>query len=216
MTTIIKGEFGRPKNNISNAENGKKPVPFYQLKISLTFSDPLIWRRLLIPGETTLAQLHCILQKCMGWDDIHSHRFLVGKVFYAHSEHGDIWEKTGERDESAYRLVQLEEDMKWCFTYIYDFGDAWEHEIELEEIIPRDRDLNFPQLLAGERACPPENVGGIPGYEEFLAIINDPGHENHKKMAKWYGADHFDSDFFDMIEINRTLQTDQLASTHPG
>jgi Plasmid pRiA4b ORF-3-like protein len=216
MTTIIKGDFGRRRTNTSASGTKEKPAPIYQLKISLAFSSPLIWRRLLIPGETSLARLHNIFQQCMGWDDIHSHRFLVGKVFYAPSEDGEIWERTGERDESAYRLVELESDMKWCFTYIYDFSDGWEHDIELEEIIPRSRDLNLPTLLAGDRACPPENVGGIPGYEEFLTIINDPRHKHHQKMAKWYGTDRFDPDFFDAAEINRTLQTNPVVTRQPG
>ncbi len=216
MTTIINGDFGRSPKKSPKLEPGKKPAPIYQLKISLSFSDPLIWRRLLIPGEISLSQLHIIFQKCMGWNDIHSHRFLIGKIFYAPSEDGEIWEKTGERDESAYRLMELEPDMKWCFTYLYDFGDGWEHDIELEEIIPRGQSLNTPQLLAGERACPPENVGGVPGYEEFLTIINDRRHTYHQKMAKWYGADHFDPDFFDAVKINHTLNTGPMVTRYPG
>ncbi len=206
MTTIIKGDFSKRQKNSPNHGSEEKPAPIYQLKVSLAFSDPVIWRRLQIPGNISLAQLHHIIQKCMGWNDIHSHRFLVGKVFYAPSDGGEPWEKTGERDEAAFQLVDLENDMKWCFTYIYDFGDGWEHEIELEECISGGQADGVPVLVDGEQACPPENVGGIPGYEEFLTIINNPQHEQHGKMAKWYGSDHFDPHHFDESEINRVLK----------
>jgi hypothetical protein len=206
MTTIIKGDFGRQRGTKRQSGPKEKPAPIFQLKISLAFSNPLIWRRIQVPGETSLGRLHNILQLCMGWSDLHAHRFLVGKVFYAPSYGVDILEKTGERDESEFRLAALETDMKWCFTYIYDFGDGWEHEIELEETMPGGTDRNHPVLLAGEGACPPENVGGVPGFEEFLTIINTPRHAQHKRIAEWYGADHFDPAYLDMKKINTVLK----------
>ncbi len=214
MSTIIKGDFSRRSKTASDTGLAD-PAPIYQLNISLTFSDPLIWRRLLIPGETSLAQLHAIIQNCMGWNDIHAHRFLVGKVFYGPSEGGEIWEKTGERDEAAYQIVTLENDLKWCFTYIYDFGDGWEHDIALEQTLPNGHVRDLPALLDGEKACPPENVGGVPGYMEFLTIINDPHHKHHQRMAKWYGADRFDPDDFDLAEANRILKTQPIVAGRP-
>jgi hypothetical protein len=206
MSMIIKGNFGKPRKKNPQSRSKEKPAPIFQLKISLTFSDPLIWRRIQVPGETTLGRLHDIIQLCMGWRDLHVHRFLVGKVFYAPSDGIDILEKTGERDESEYTLVTLETDMKWVFTYIYDFGDGWEHEIELEETLPGSTDKNHPVLLAGERACPPENVGGVPGFEEFLTIINSPRHKQYKSFVEWHGADHFDPAFLDINKINAALK----------
>jgi hypothetical protein len=206
MSTIIKGNFGQPRKKKLQSGSKEKPAPIFQLKVSLTFSDPLIWRRIQVPGETTLNRLHDIIQLCMGWQDLHVHRFLIGKVFYAPSEGIDIMEKTGERDESEYQLATLEADMKWVFTYIYDFGDGWEHEIELEETLPRGKDKIHPVLLAGERACPPEDVGGVPGFEEFLTIINSPGHKEHKSIVEWYGADHFNPDSLDLKKINAVLK----------
>ncbi len=207
MPTIIKADFTRKKTAGRQAGCEEKPAPIYQLKVSLAFSTPLVWRRIRVQGDISLAQLHEILQLSMGWSDLHAHRFLIGKVFYAPSAQSDNWLETGERSESAYRLAALENDMKWCFTYIYDFGDGWEHQIELEESLPAGSGANHPILLAGERACPPENVGGIPGYEEFLTIINDPRHTHHKRMAAWYGADRFDPDHLDMTRINNRLKT---------
>ena len=206
MPTIIKADFTQKKKTIRQVGSVEKPAPIYQLKISLAFSDPLVWRRIRVQGDIHLTRLHEILQLSMGWSDLHAHRFLIGKVFYAPSQDGDCWPETGERSESEYRLDALESDMKWCFTYIYDFGDGWEHEIELEESLPAGTGKNHPILLAGERACPPENVGGIPGYEEFLTIINDPQHAHHKRIAKWYGADRFDPEYLDMAQINIALK----------
>jgi hypothetical protein len=206
MPTIIKADFTRKKKTNSQAGSEEKQAPIYQLKISLAFSDPLVWRRIRVQGDIPLTRLHDILQLSMGWSDLHTHRFLIGKVFYTPLESTDDWPKTGERSESEYRLVTLENDMKWCFTYIYDFGDGWEHEIELEESLPAGTGGNHPVLLAGERACPPENVGGIPGYEEFLAIINDPHHAHHKRIAKWYGADRFNPEYLDIAQINMDLK----------
>ncbi len=206
MPTIIKADFTRKKTADRQAGTEEKPAPIYQLKVSLAFSDPLVWRRIRVQGDISLARLHEILQLSMGWSDLHTHRFLIGKVFYAPSAHADNRLETGERSESAYRLAALENDMKWCFTYIYDFGDGWEHQIELEESLPAGTGAHHPVLLAGERACPPENVGGIPGYEEFLTIINDPRHAHHKRIAAWYGADRFDPEHLDMARINMALQ----------
>jgi hypothetical protein len=206
MAVIIKADFTRQKEKNRKAGFEVKPAPVYQLKISLAFSDPLIWRRIQVPGDISLARLHDILQLCMGWSDLHTHRFLIGKVFYAPSLNGEFQTDTGERCESEYTLVTLENDMKWVFTYIYDFGDGWEHEIELEESIPAGQGVSHPVLLNGERACPPENVGGIPGYEEFLNIINNPHHEHHRRIAAWYGADRFDPGHFDMARINKSLK----------
>jgi hypothetical protein len=206
MAQIIKVNFSGKHPIKSTPLPLKEPAPIYQFKISLAFSDPLIWRRLQIDGNCSLDRFHTVLQLCMGWSDIHTHRFLIGKVFYAPSQQNDIFEKTGERNESDFRLVDLENDMKWCFTYVYDFGDGWEHEIELEESIPAKAGLPPSVLLAGERACPPENIGGIPGYYEFLTIINNPQDKRYKMISKWYGADRFNPDLFDIRSINKALK----------
>jgi hypothetical protein len=204
MTTIIKGKFGQHQDKVSG--NDSTPPPVYQLKITLAFSDPLIWRRIQVPGGASIASLHTILQTCMGWKDLHAHRFLIGKVFYAPSDDTDLWAKTGERNEAEYPLAALEKDMKFCFTYVYDFGDGWEHEIECEECLPASHGPGHPLLLDGEGACPPENVGGVPGYDEFLAIINNPQHSHHRMMAQWLGSESFDPARFDKDGINTALK----------
>lgn len=83
--------------------------------------------------------------------------------------------------------------------YVYDFGDSWEHEIRLEKILPREK-RKYPACIAGKRACPPEDCGGIWGYEEFLEIIKDPEHEEYEDMLDWVGGE-FDPEHFDIEDV---------------
>jgi hypothetical protein len=84
--------------------------------------------------------------------------------------------------------------------YVYDFGDSWEHKIQLEKILPREKGVKYPICVKGKRACPPEDCGGIWGYEELLEIIKDPNHEEHEEMLEWLGGE-FDSEHFDVEEV---------------
>ena len=97
--------------------------------------------------------------------------------------------------------------MRQRFMYEYDFGDGWQHELRIEEIVaPDEKPAEHPVLLAGERACPPEDIGGVPGYEGFLAAISDPENENYEEMRDWCGGVDFDPDFFEIDEINKILR----------
>ena len=95
--------------------------------------------------------------------------------------------------------------------YEYDFGDGWQHRIDVESIAKPQADRAYPLCLAGERATPPDDVGGVPGYQEFLAAIADPKHEEHASMLTWVGG-AFDPEGFDLNTINRTLR----FGTHPA
>ncbi|WP_232624501.1 plasmid pRiA4b ORF-3 family protein [Paraburkholderia ginsengisoli] len=87
---------------------------------------------------------------------------------------------------------------------IYDFGDNWQHRVKVEKILPPDSDLRSPICLAGRNACPPEDVGGGPGYIEFLEAITDPSHEDHEQLLEWCGGS-FDPDAFDLAAVNERL-----------
>jgi hypothetical protein len=91
-------------------------------------------------------------------------------------------------------------------TYEYDFGDSWDHLVVLEETLPAESACSYPRLLAGKRACPPEDVGGIPGYEHFLQAIADPRHPEHAEWREWYGP-RFDPDQLDIDAVNHELET---------
>lgn len=207
MAKIIKGNFSAKQKKKFKPARKKTPAATYQLEISLLYSDPHIWRRIQVPGSMTLDRLHDVIQFCMGWTDTHLHQFLIGNNLYGPSDLDDDWSEIKALDESNFSLCDLEVDMQKRCMYEYDFGDSWQHEITIEKVIAADeKPPKYPVLLAGERACPPEDVGGPPGYDHFLAAINDPKNEEFQEMLEWYGSNDFDPDFFEMDEINKILK----------
>ena len=173
----------------------------YQLKITLKYSRPPIWRRIHVSADTRLGELHDIIQTAMGWSDDHLHQFIIGDTSYGMPDPhfpGDI------KSERNVRLdgVAAEGD---TLIYEYDFGDGWVHEIEVEKVLPAEPGKRYPLCLAGKRACPPEDCGGMPGYERLLEVLRDPKHEEHEEMREWAGED-FDPEAFDLNKINRALK----------
>lgn len=177
----------------------------YQLKITLRECQPPVWRRVLVPGHYTLPDLDYIIQLAMGWTNSHLHRFKVGKTFYSPNLPETDWEDSGDEDSSYVRLDQIATQTTMQFIYEYDFGDSWEHEVVVEKISPPDPKLKHPICLAGERACPPEDVGGVGGYADFLEAIRDPHHEEHASYLNWVGGE-FDREAFDLNQVNTALQ----------
>jgi hypothetical protein len=107
-------------------------------------------------------------------------------------------------DEKTTRLCDLlRRPRDWCI-YDYDFGDSWEHEVLLEEVVPRSSPARYPMVLAGRGACPPEDVGGLSGYYHFRKVIRDPEHPEHEDMMEWAGKD-FDPAAFDVQAVNRAF-----------
>ncbi len=207
MAAIIKGDFSKSQKEKTEVKaKEEKPAPIYQLNISLSYSDPLIWRRIQVPGDFTLAQLHEILRILMGWSGEQMHQFYVGKIFYQMSPEGEGVRESKRFDESKFTLHDLEEAMKWCFIYLYDAGEGWEHEIELEEIVPAGQGEKYPLLLAGERAAPSENFEGIQDCEAYLTNQdNSENRQSHRVRGGKGGAD-FDPDFLDKEAMNAKLR----------
>lgn len=175
-----------------------------QLRIELRWVKPLVWRRVLVPETITLAKLHSVLQWTMGWTNSHLHEFEIARRRYGVPD--PEWELGGEplTDERRVRLQPLLEAGLRRFTYLYDFGDSWEHVVKVEDLLPPDPDSAPILCTAGENACPPEDVGGEPGYIEFLAALADPMHEEHENMRSWIGYP-FDPAAFDLNAVNRAL-----------
>ena len=196
MAQVITGIF--PKALHGKDKKDDKPVPSYVLHLSITFSDPLIWRRIQVPGGLTLAQLHEVIQKAMGWSNSHVHQFLVGKICYEPTINTPGPRESKRFDEKFYRLHTLEEDMHFLFTYLYGAGEGWEHQLQLEEIVPSTRELKHPILLSGERACPPETVGDIHEYQSLLAAMETPGHKQQNRLRDLAGRPDFDPAAFDL------------------
>jgi len=172
------------------------------LKIELKDTRPSVWRRVTVPAFITLDRLHDVIQIVMGWSDTHSHEFLIGGNRYVSDPEEGL--SGGCLEEETVRLGTLFVK-PGSFQYTYDFGDDWIHNIEIEKTGLED-DPEWGNLFCteGEGACPPEDVGGIPGFEHFCEAISDRKHPEHKAMKEWYGDD-FDKDFFDPDEVNLGL-----------
>jgi hypothetical protein len=172
----------------------------YQFKIALKGVSPPIWRRIQVPDSSSFWDLHVAIQDAMGWEDYHLHEFTVvdprvGGQVSVGIPSADDWGDSplpGWKCKIA-RYFSLANPKG---SYVYDFGDDWRHTVTLEKILPRDRQTEYPVCLAGKRACPPEDCGGIWGYQELLQIIADPTHERHAEMIEWLG-EPFDPQKFD-------------------
>ncbi len=181
------------------------PAKLYQLKITLLHSTQPVWRRILAGSDTTLDQLHQIIQIAMGWEDCHLHAFTSDKgEYFGPKDASD--EPHLFKDESRVRLDNVLRKPKKKLRYEYDFGDSWIHEIVLEKQLPLIGNRNHVKCLEAVGACPPEDIGGIGGYEYFLQVINDPDHPEHHEMTEWFGTEHFDPAAVDIKEINAALQ----------
>jgi len=178
--------------------------PIYQLKITLQGISPPIWRRVQVRQDITLDDLHEVIQMVMGWTCSHLHQFIIEGIDYGElSPDGDDFGMEIE-DESCFRLGDLVEE-KGKFLYEYDFGDGWCHAIVVEKTLPPESKVFYPVCIKGKRSCPPGDCGGPWGYENFLEILADPKHEEHDDTKEWVG-DYFDSEKFDLDEINITLE----------
>ena len=138
----------------------------------------------------------------MGWQGGHMHEFVIGETHYGQPEPGFQDDPPLVREDR----VTLERSLGAATTlrYVYDFGDDWEHEITIDKVLPHDPVLKLPRCIAGANACPPEDVGGPPGYIEFLDAISNPGHDEHESMIEWIGG-AFDPKAFDIAEVNERL-----------
>lgn len=186
----------------------RNPTLVYRLRVELLEIKPLIWRRLLVPAEVKLPKLHQCLQLAMGWTNSHLHQFKVGDTHYGVPD--PEWPELKMRDERQVRLCELIGEAQREIVYEYDFGDGWEHRIVLEQTEPASKFMSYPLCTAGERACPPEDVGGVPGYEEFLKIIGNPKHKEYGQSLLWAGGGAFDPEGFDLNAVNRALRRARL------
>lgn len=178
-------------------------TPIYQIKVTLKHFSPPIWRRVLVPADITFAQLHDVTQVVMGWTDSHLHEFTVGDLHIGVPHPDNYYPVKSERRVRLNEIVSRE---KFRFSYQYDFGDDWQHEILIEKVLPPDPQQQLPLCIKGKRACPPEDVGGVWGYGDFLDAIRDPNHPEHDDMVEWIGGD-FDPEAFDLEEVNPLLRS---------
>ncbi len=175
------------------------------MKVTLADSKPKIWRRICVPLVSRLGALHDAIQISMGWENSHLHCFRIGKEEYAVHYDGDP-DPLG-LDADAVVLWELGmKDRGFKFTYEYDFGDGWTHEIEIEKTQKMGPTRFYPYCEKAVRACPPEDCGGIPGYARLLRILKNPNHSEYEDMLDWLGLDNFDPKEVDLENINATLR----------
>ena len=178
-----------------------KSGAIYQFKVTLKESDPPIWRRIQVP-DCTLGELHEVLQVVMDWGNCHLHQFIVtGGALGKPLEDLDM-EIEDEEESASARSTPARNTPR--IIYEYDFGDSWQHEIVLEKILEPEPNVAYPRCIEGARACPPEDVGGIWGYGDFLVAISDPNHEDHDEMVEWIGGE-FDPEKFSVDKVNKEL-----------
>jgi hypothetical protein len=197
------GKTGKRIKRVAKARPNTTSPEVVELKITLRHTKPPIWRTLAVPGDVTLAGLHDIIQAVMGWCDCHLHQFigdserLYSSGFLAEDDADVI-------DGTRVRFCDLIDGVGSRLLYQYDFGDGWEHELKVVSIGPPKPGVKYPVCLAGARACPPEDCGGIGGYYDLLKIIADPKHEEHESMLEWVG-EGFDPEAFDVEEVSSLL-----------
>jgi len=171
------------------------------LRVELDGIEPSIWRQIAVDGDITLRALHHVIQAAFGWTDAHLHEFNVEGYTYAmldneHVLEGDLNDDDlllDDRKPKLHRLLYAGQ----CFTYLYDFGDNWAHKIRVVKIEQRPEPMGSACIIDGGRACPPEDVGGIGGYGDFLTTIREePGSEAARECLSWIGG-NFDSEGFD-------------------
>lgn len=183
----------------------KKGQAIFQIKVTLLETDPPIWRRLLVPGEVTLWQLHNILQLAMEWGDYHLHDFRIDQQRYGIPEQiENDFSSSNIRDERTTRLSRVMCEIGARAVYTYDFGDNWRLEILLEKRLEPEPGKVYPACLEGGLHAPPEDSGGVGAFHDLLEASNDPSHEEHEEIRGWLGSE-FDPEAFSVEEVNRRL-----------
>jgi hypothetical protein len=181
----------------------------YQLYIELRESDPLVWRKIVVPAEFTLYQLHMAIQGTFGWENRHLFQFSEsgfseGTSYGLPDEETDPGRVTLDARKTRMNRILKKEGQTYC--YIYDFGDHWDHRLTLEKIVAEE--TTAPFCLGGAGACPPEDVGGIHGYQEMLAILKQTRHPERAGYIEWLGlvaGEKWDPEFCSIREVNKRL-----------
>ncbi|MBU3032297.1 plasmid pRiA4b ORF-3 family protein [Paracoccus marinaquae] len=163
-----------------------------RLRIILNDVDPQPMRHIEVPLKIRLDRLHEVIQAAMGWTDAHLYEFRVGDAGWGVPDPDGIYD--GPMDAKKMSLEKLIDQIGTrTIQYIYDFGDDWDHSIRIERVNEAAPGMTCPRLLKAAGACPPEDVGGAWGYEEFLEALADPNHEQHADMVHWSGG-NFDAE----------------------
>ncbi|QFT62698.1 Plasmid pRiA4b ORF-3-like protein [Roseivivax sp. THAF30] len=192
---------------VSNSAKDGRMTLIARLRIILNDVDPQPMRHIEVPLKIRLDRLHEVIQAAMGWTDTHLYEFRVGDAGWGMPDPDGFYD--GPMDAKKMTLEKLlDQTGTRTIQYIYDFGDDWDHSIRIERVNEAATGITYPRLLKATGACPPEDVGGAWGYEEFLEALADPDHEQHENMVHWSGGD-FDAEDAGIDSINERF--DRLA-----
>jgi hypothetical protein len=174
-----------------------------RIRITLDDIQPAIWRWIELPISNSLKTLHLAIQAVMLFENYHLFRFDIGDASYG-IRFDDGYMDPPTRDAGNLRLAKLIDRGDTTFTYTYDFGDDWRHSIVIEEVLLADPATDYPRFVDGARRAPPEDVGGLPGFEQFLDALGNPRHPEHKSVLNWYGHP-FDPEDISCDEIHARM-----------
>lgn len=178
----------------------------YQLKISLQESEPLIWRTIQVKSDITFLELHVTIQQAMGWNHSHLFEFRLGDVVIELENEDDDFFDEEDKLNSEVEVLSNHINRKGAdFSYIYDLGDNWYHEIKLEAIQEEVKSTKYPVCISGAMNCPPEDCGGVYGFKEKLEILSNESHEEYEETAEWMG-ENYDSTAFSIESANKQLK----------
>jgi len=182
--------------SISGSKKSKKgttlppPKSWLQLKVTLHEMKPPVWRRILVPDNLSLAELHEAIQISMGWENCHLHEFIIDKVHYCDPQEIEPIPEIIQENELNFRLSDFSLQEKSRFIYVYDYGDNWEHRIQVEKILPLDQPPPLGQrvfCIKGKGPCPPEDCGGVYRFQGIIEALNDRQHPHHQVYWEDYG-----------------------------
>ncbi len=206
LTDCLQSNIVMPEKP-TKKKKSKTTNALYQLKITLIGAEPPIWRRIQVT-DCTLNKLHQHIQAAMGWHNCHLHHFRIGKQLFGDpSLLAESFEELNYDDSTATHISDIlpSNGKRFRFNYEYDFGDSWEHEVLFEGCPKVEPGRKYPLCLEGERACPPEDVGGVHGYANFLDVIQDDSHEQHEEMLEWVGG-AFDPESFNPSTATKKMK----------
>jgi hypothetical protein len=170
------------------------------VKVSLLDSDPSVWRTLRVPASLNLHAFHHAIQGSMGWQNSHLHRFSCGLRQYEDMKAGGA---NGCKEERGANIAELFGSARVA-TYMYDFGDDWEHKLLIQSLDAGPGE-NLPSCIDGAGKCPPEDCGGVYGYQELLTVLKGPPSEHRTELLEWLGAD-YDPSAFSVDEANARMR----------
>ena len=205
-TFIVSECYKFPMAKKKSKKVAKKRIPkVYELKISLDDTNPEVWRKVLVHEIIELYELHMLIQLVMGWDNTHLFSFKIDGKFYSDEE--SAFELKNTFDCEGLELRDVLGDCK-SFAYIYDFGDGWEHKIEITQVLEDDLRVRYPICIGGENACPPEDCGGPHRFEMLKATLAGKDNEEKDELLSWVGG-YYNPFSFDANFVNRFFLWEQ-------